>query len=280
LAVAFFARRATRRDAEARVEARFRSLVQNSSDLVTIIARDGSITYQGPSIEPLLGRVSDEHIGIPYASLIHPDDVASLERLIDGAEARNGLIGATEIVRMAHADGSWRRFETVARNLEHDPDVGGIVLTARDATERERLASRVRYQASHDELTGLATRSTFLDRVDRALAKAHQLALLFIDLDDFKGMNDNLGHAVGDRVLAIVGNRLRATIRPTDLAARLGGDEFGIVLLGVETTLGPEAVAERLLEAINAPMEVGGATLRLSASIGIATGRSGAHSPM
>jgi diguanylate cyclase (GGDEF)-like protein/PAS domain S-box-containing protein len=278
LAVTFFAGRSTRRNAEARLEGRFRSLVQNSSDLVTIIARDGSITYEGPSIERLLGRPSWEDIGIPFASLIHPDDIGRLERLIEGARARNGSIGATEIVRIAHADGSWRQFETVARNLEDDPDVGGIVLTARDATERERLANRVRYQAAHDELTGLANRRTFLDRVDAGLAGADHLAVLFIDLDDFKGMNDNLGHSVGDRVLRIVADRLRSTIRPTDLAARLGGDEFGILLTGVETNIGPEAAAERLLEAINAPLEVGSATLRLSASIGIAVGRSGAHS--
>jgi diguanylate cyclase (GGDEF)-like protein len=179
---------------------------------------------------------------------------------------------------MAHADGAWRQFETVARNLEHDPNIAGIVLTARDTTEREGLADRVRYQAAHDELTGLANRKTFLDRVEASLGRPGSPAVLFIDLDDFKGINDNLGHTVADGVLAILAERIRNAIRPGDLAARLGGDEFGVLLTAMELDAGPQAAADRLLQAINAPIEIDGATFRLSASVGIAVGRPSGHS--
>ncbi|MDO8485884.1 MAG: EAL domain-containing protein [Candidatus Limnocylindrales bacterium] len=278
LVVTAFARRATRRETEWRVGAKFRSLVQNSSDLVTILGRDGSITYVGPSIERLLGHSSADAAGRAYASLVHPDDHERFEHLIDAARRESGPIGAPEVVRMAHADGSWRRFETVAQNLEHDPDVAGLVLTGHDTTQRHILAERLRYQATHDELTGLANRKTFLDRVDTGLAQSGSSAVLFVDLDDFKGINDNLGHVAADRMLAIVARRVRNAIRPADLAARLGGDEFAILLSEVDPRTGPGAAADRLLEAINAPIDIDGAAFRLSASIGIALGRSGGHS--
>ena len=278
LAVALLARRATRREAEERIEARFRSLVQNSSDLVTIIDAGGSVTYESPSFRRLLGHLNEETVGFPYAMLVHPDDLPRLERLVAGARHRNGTLGEVEMIRMAHADGSWHQFETVARNLEHDPDVAGIVLTARDTTERERLVERVRHQAAHDELTGLPNRKSFLDQVEAAIAHPGPLAVMFLDLDDFKSLNDNLGHGVGDRVLRVIAERARVSVRPSDLAARLGGDEFGFLVPGVETDTGAQVIADRILEAVSAPINLDGVPLRLSASVGIAIGRSGGHS--
>lgn len=278
-AIAILARRATRREAEDRIEARFRALVQNSSDLVAVVDGNGTITYVGPSLDRLLGRSSVDWLGRPYRSLVHDEDLPALADLITDARSGQQLNTRAALLRMAHADGTWRPFETIARSLERDPDVEGLVLTARDAAERERLAERLRFQATHDQLTGLANRNTFLDAIEGCRRRSEPIEVLFLDIDDFKGLNDNLGHTAGDRILATIGTRLRGAIRPTDLAARLGGDEFGVLVTGADSETSSRIVGQRILDAINVPIEVrGGEAFRLSASIGVTRGRSATSS--
>ena len=174
---------------------------------------------------------------------------------------------------MRYADGSFRHVSAVARNLLDDARIAGLVITARDVEARKAFEEQLRHRAFHDELTGLANRALFFDRVDHALLQAAradaQAAVLFIDLDDFKAINDRLGHAAGDAVLQQVAKRLAACMRSADTVARLGGDEFGVLLEGIA---GPRAVeaGERVLAALEAPIDVAGEPLVVAASIGMA----------
>ena len=156
--------------------------------------------------------------------------------------------------RVRGADGSWRDVETLATNLVDDPAVGGIVINTRDVTERKALERRLLHQASHDTLTGLPNRTLLRDRVEQALARRRRsgapLAVIFLDLDDFKNVNDSLGHAAGDAVLQEVARRLDTCIRGCDTATRLGGDEFAVLVDELSDESQAMAVAERILDAL------------------------------
>ena len=166
-----------------------------------------------------------------------------------------------------------RHISAVARNLVGDAHIGGIVITARDVEARKAFEEQLRHRAFHDELTGLANRALFFDRVDHAVLQAaradSQAAVLFIDLDDFKLVNDRLGHAAGDAVLQEVARRLGACTRSGDTVARLGGDEFGVLLEGVVGPIVLEA-GERALAALEAPIDAEGEAVTISASVGMA----------
>jgi diguanylate cyclase (GGDEF)-like protein len=163
--------------------------------------------------------------------------------------------------------------ETVVEDRLEDPAVGGLVLNMRDVTERKKLEDELRHQAFHDSLTGLANRSLFEGRMTHALAIAKRrgraFAVLFMDLDDFKTINDSLGHARGDELLRAVGQRIMGIIRPTDTAARLGGDEFAL-LIEVADEREAHAVARRILDELAPPFTIDGRELRVTASMGVA----------
>jgi diguanylate cyclase (GGDEF)-like protein len=189
---------------------------------------------------------------------------------------------ATGELRVQHADGSWRWIEAVGRNLVDDPAVGGVVVNYRDITTRKTLEDELRHQAFHDSLTGLANRALFVDRLDHALSLARRsrrpLAVLFIDLDDFKTFNDSFGHAAGDELLLAVADRLRDSVRPNDTIARLGGDEFAVL---VHETDRPHEdavlVAERIMRAFQEPVEAATETISVHLSVGIATTHDSRH---
>src|SRR6266705_1537356 len=211
-------------------EARFASLVQNSSDMVTVILADSTIRYQSPSVKRVMGYEAEELVGarlIEY--LIHPDDVPRIVALL--AEIRGQQDRAPELVefRWRHRDGRWVHVESMWSDLSLDPNVGGIVLNTRDISERKLFEQQLQHQAFHDSITGLANRALFRDRVGHSLARQQRdgrsAAVLFTDIDDFKTVNDSLGHAAGDQVLRVVGDQITSSIRAGDTAARLGGDE-------------------------------------------------------
>jgi diguanylate cyclase (GGDEF)-like protein len=150
-----------------------------------------------------------------------------------------------------------------------------VLIVVRDVTDRRELEEQLTYQALHDPLTGLANRTLFQDRAAHALASAgrdgRSCAVLLIDLDNFKPVNDGLGHAAGDQLLRIVADRLRAVARETDTVARLGGDEFAVLLEAPVESPGDAAVAaERILAELNQPVQLAGTTVELSASLGLA----------
>src|SRR4051794_39750882 len=207
-------------------EERFRALIQNTSDVILVVGADGVVEYQSPSAERGFGYGPDTLAGSSLDELLHPDDQRRALRLLDEAIEHPGATAPAEW-RMRHPRGLWQHVEVIGRNLIEDPRVGGIVLTIRSIEERRALSEQLRHQAFHDALTGLANRSLFRDRVDHALSRrgapAGSVAVLFIDLDDFKVVNDSLGHQAGDQLLLTVAERLRACLRPMDTAARLGG---------------------------------------------------------
>ena len=177
-------------------------------------------------------------------------------------------------LRLRRKNGSVCQLETVFNNLLDDANVAGVVVTARDVTERRALEEQLSHQAFHDSLTGLANRLLFRDRVEHALELTRRrdrlVAVFFIDLDDFKTINDSLGHAAGDDLLIAVARRLQACLRPEDTCARLGGDEFAVM---VENVFEPESavvVARRILAALSEPLELFGSNVEVEASVGIA----------
>ena len=259
-------------------EERFRSLVQHSSDTTLLVGADQRVTYASPATVTLLGRLPDDVVGLSADDLIHPDD---RERASLQLAARLQLHAATEPVefRMVHADGTTRDVEAVLSDLRDQPSVAGFVANVRDVTDRKEAQDRLAHQAVHDALTGLANRTLILDRAEGMLARGrrehHDVAALFIDIDNFKEVNDTLGHEAGDQILQSVAKRFTTALREADTVGRLGGDEFVVLTEGVSLAAGPELVAERLHDVLTAPFVVegyDGAMLTITASIGIASG--------
>jgi diguanylate cyclase (GGDEF)-like protein/PAS domain S-box-containing protein len=255
-------------------EARFRSLVQNSSDVVAVLDPEGRIMYESDALRRVLGHDPARRLAQPFDRDVHPEDIQAFASLT-AALATATTEQAAEF-RLRHADGSWRWVDAIGLNLLADPAVGGMVLNFRDVTERKRLEDQLQHEAFHDPLTGLANRALFADRVTHALARSarhpqDRLAVLFLDLDDFKVVNDSLGHAAGDELLSAVAERIRACLRRQDTPARLGGDEFGILVEETDEDAAGQ-VAERILAALRQPFALDSRQLFAQASIGIALG--------
>ena len=256
-----------------RGEARFGSLVRHASDLITVIGRDGVITYQSPSIERLLGYDAEQMTGRRFEELLDPSDGDRVrEMLVDvAALARE----QPEVVQctLVHSDGTPHQFELNCTNLLGDEHVGGIVLNCRDISERKAFEEQLTHQAFHDPVTGLANRALFAERVRHVIARTrreHQsVAVVFLDLDDFKTINDSLGHAAGDEVLVEVAKRLATSVRASDTAARFGGDEFALLLEDIDGVQEAADTADRVLETLALPLRVAHKELTLRCSIGI-----------
>jgi diguanylate cyclase (GGDEF)-like protein/PAS domain S-box-containing protein len=252
-------------------EARFRSLVQNSSDVVALVTDDGLVTYESDAAHGVLGHRPGGRVGRPFVDDVHPSDASLARAMLDGLAASPETHQTVEL-RLRHADGGWRWVEIVGQNRLMEPAVRALVLNYRDVTDRKRLEEQLQHDAFHDPLTGLANRALFGDRVTHALARrrptSERAAVLFIDLDDFKLVNDSLGHAAGDVLLTAVAERIRACLRPQDTAARLGGDEFAVL---VEETDAEQsaAIADRILAALRQPFAIGDRQVFMQASIGI-----------
>ena len=254
-----------------RSEARFASLVQHASDLITVLGPDATVTYQSPSSERVLGYAPEQLIGTRFDSLLVPGEEGRLLHLLsDGFATSEG-----EVLECAlrHSDGSSRQFEILYTNLSDDEHVRGIVLNGRDISERKRFEEQLAHQAFHDPVTGLPNRALFVDRVRHRIARTRRgesgLAVIFLDLDDFKTINDSLGHAAGDEVLVAVAQRLAGTIRASDTAARFGGDEFALLLEDVSNVQQAADTAERIMEAVRQPLSLAGKELTVHCSMGI-----------
>ena len=255
-------------------EQRFRALVQNSFDAVTVIeAPDTVIKYQTPSITRVLGYPAGYLIGTKFLDLVHISDRERMQATLADVLAKpEGQ--ATIEMRARHREGRWAMVEMAVTNLLHEPSVQGIVLNTRDITQRKGLEDQLVHQAFHDGLTGLANRALFRDRVEHAVVADDRdsgtMAVLFLDLDGFKSVNDTLGHPVGDALLRIVGERIRHVVRPGDTVARLGGDEFAVLLERLEDASRVSDVTDRIMEELKAPVTMGGREVFARASIGIA----------
>jgi diguanylate cyclase (GGDEF)-like protein/PAS domain S-box-containing protein len=252
---------------------RFASLVKNSSDVVMVTEPDTTIRYASPSAHRVLGFEPDELEGRRFAELIAPDDRTRALSFLTAMADGEAHVGLTEF-RVRHRDGSDLYVETLRTNLLKDPNVKGIVLNTRDISERKQFEEQLSHQAFHDQITGLANRALFQDRVSHALERQTRdgspVAVLFMDLDDFKTINDSLGHAAGDQLLVALAERLVGRLRTADTAARLGGDEFGVLLEdGGDDGLTAADVAGRILETLEEPFDLDGTEVYARASIGI-----------
>ena len=252
-------------------ETRFRSLIQQSTDIVVVADIHGTITYATPAAEHAFGRSATQLRNAELADFVLPDDRGALTELILETIARDGQPARSE-VRFVLSNRAPRTMEVTAVNLIENEAVQGIVITAHDITERKMLLESLRHQAHHDSLTGLPNRLVLEDRLDTAISQAQctgvPTSVLFIDLNDFKMVNDRYGHAMGDELLVAAAERLRETLRIDDTVARIGGDEFVVLLDGIDRDYAVH-VAERLVEAL-AELQVRDRILVQGASIGIA----------
>ena len=257
-----------------RHEERFRSLVQHASDLTIVVDARGAVAYASPALDRILGIESTGVIGRVAGDWIHLDDLPTARSMMD--QLRHDPHDSLTIqFRARHRDGSWRWLEVVGTNLLDNPSVRGIVLNARDVTEARHFQDRLRHEATHDPLTRLANRALFHQEIGMAAfisrGPTDETAIVAIDLDDFKQVNDTHGHHAGDALLVAVAKRLEQCVRPTDTVARLGGDEFAVLLPHTSRSVAL-AVADRMMAAFADPVEVDGHLLRIRASLGVAVG--------
>ena len=261
--------------ANRRSEQRFRSLIRHATDVILICDASGRVTYQAPTLETDPGLVRRELRGRSFGSLIHADDQAALREIWEQIRVVPGLTKAVEL-RSRDSRDEWRNGEITFTNLLCEPGVEGVVANIRDVTERKAFELQLMTQAFYDSLTALPNRALLLDRIEQAIARASRrggtLGLLFIDLDNFKRVNDSLGHQSGDALLVAAAKRLTACVRPSDTVARLGGDEFVILLdqLTSEATAEAILLAQKILKQFEHPFSLGGKDYFVSVSVGIA----------
>jgi diguanylate cyclase (GGDEF)-like protein/PAS domain S-box-containing protein len=258
-----------------REERWFHSLVQYSSDIVAVLEADGTLRYISPSVERVLGHRPEDLVGKSAFDYIHPESIELVSSSFARALEISGVRPPMEF-RVRAGDDSWHHVEVICNNRFSDSDVQGMIVNARDITGRKRAEEQLRYQALHDPLTELPNRRLFVDRLQQALRldrrPERQVAVLFMDLYNFKVMNDSVGHETGDKLLVAVAERLRNLLRPNDTLARFGGDEFTVLIEDTEDPVDAVRVAERIVDGFREPFVLDGQEFFAAASIGIASG--------
>ncbi|CAM5234365.1 EAL domain-containing protein OS=Streptomyces tendae OX=1932 GN=GUR47_36585 PE=4 SV=1 [Streptomyces tendae] len=266
----------------AQKENHFRSLVQGSSDVIMIAAPNGILRYVSPAAAGVYGRAAEELVGTELAGLIHPEDLGCVVHEVRRFLAASPVEEPTTRIecRFRSGEGGWLNVESTV-NRHH----GGLIFNSRDVTERVRLQAQLQHNAEHDPLTDLPNRALFTRRVQQALsgrrasdrgAALRGTAVLFIDLDGFKGVNDTIGHQAGDELLVQAARRLHEAVRKGDTASRLGGDEFAALIVGdgARDRAAREGhireLADRLRLTLSQPYLIDGNEVRVNASIGVA----------
>ncbi|MFH8520243.1 putative bifunctional diguanylate cyclase/phosphodiesterase [Streptomyces gelaticus] len=261
----------------AQKENHFRSLVQGSSDVIMIAAPTGVLRYVSPAAAGVYGRDADDLVGAELASIIHPEDLGQVVHEVRRFLAAPPSEEPTTRIecRFRSGTGDWLNVESTVNRHQ-----GGLILNSRDVTERVRLQAQLQHNAEHDPLTDLPNRALFTKRVRQALGGRRSgdsgTAVLFIDLDGFKAVNDRLGHQAGDELLVQAAHRLHESVRAGDTAARLGGDEFATIILGDGTRdqsareCQVHEIADRLRLTLSQPYRIGAGEVRVAASIGVA----------
>ncbi len=263
---------------ERRSERRLRLMLQYASDVICILDHDLTIVHVTPAVEPIVGLPAPELLGMNWLEIVVDADQNAARDLVSLAQGGRPARGEIKLVA---EDGHSRHVDVVVTEVI-DEDLTGFVVTCHDVTERFQLEQQLTHEAFHDALTGLANRALFRDRLGHAMARSRGsggYGVLFVDLDDFKTVNDSLGHAAGDALLREMTTRLRSCLRDGDTAARLGGDEFGILLEDVEDDDHCVRIAQRLLETLRVPFDVGDTEVTTGASIGVALGQEGPSTP-
>ncbi|MEU8228391.1 EAL domain-containing protein [Actinoplanes sp. NPDC048967] len=256
-------------------ERRTEAMLENGSDAVLAIS-DNGVVFASSSSGRVLGRDAAQFTNETMVAMTHPDDLDRITAWM--LDLRAAAPGHTERIdsRCQHADGRWINVQVTGTNRLSDPHINAVVLTIRDVSEQKALEGELTRQAFQDSLTGLPNRALLGDRMNQAVARnlrsGGRVELLLVDLDDFKKVNDTLGHSAGDELIQAVAARMSGCIRPADTLARLGGDEFAVLVEGLDD-LELAALAERLLEIVRLPVRVGHRDLVTTASIGIASAK-------
>ena len=273
------AREAAERAAElAASEQRLRALVSSTFDVIAVLDQSSTVLYVSPTVEFLWGCSVQDVQGHSALERVHPDDLPRARSLLSDVLESPAMSVTTEL-RLRHGDGSWRDFELIVNNQLAEPAVAGLVATYHDVTERKAFESDMRYMALHDPLLDLPNRVLFMERLEQALADANRrgysVGVLFLDLDNLKLINDSLGHKAGDQLLLAIAERLRGCLRDDDSTARLGGDEFTVLLNAIRGPQEATTVAQRILEQLQQPIDLGGHDVVPTVSIGVALSKPG-----
>jgi diguanylate cyclase (GGDEF)-like protein/PAS domain S-box-containing protein len=280
------ARQMSAREAQAEAlresEQRFRALVQRATDMIVVVDPSGTLKYESPAVERILGWKPGQRLGRAGIDFIHPDDRERVSGVLADVLARPSETRMVEL-RQQDSTGVWHWVESIVTNLIDESTVHGIVINHRVVDDRKSLEEELLHRAFHDSLTGLANRGLLRNRLETALVRRDRAmrcpALLFIDVDDFKTVNDGFGHASGDQLLIEISGRLLGCVRPEDLVARLGGDEFAVLIEESSTRRDAATdVAQRILDAMKAPFYVSGRESHVRTSIGIASYSGGSPS--
>ena len=262
-----------REDALIETMQKYQLITENSTDLITKHAADGTIIYASPVSSSILGIPPADLLGRSLCEFVHPDDFSTVRTAVLGAAQSKSL--ATIMYRARHADQHYLWLETTLQRMKDadGEETQRILCISRDVSERKRMEERLHELARTDHLTALPNRFLLDERFAGGLAQARRegslLAMLMIDIDRFKNINDTLGHGMGDVLLKLVGTRLKTCIRECDTLARWGGDEFVLLLPGVQDSGSAVTVAERCLTALKQPFVVEDHNLHITASIGI-----------
>jgi diguanylate cyclase (GGDEF)-like protein/PAS domain S-box-containing protein len=250
----------------------FKQLIEHSSDLIQGLTLDGSVTYCCPAFGKMLGCPAESFLGTDCSSWIHEEDVPKFRQAFN--QMTQGLMPFILEYRYLRQDGSSLWVQGKASFIYEGDITVGIGLIARDITRYKINQEKLTQMAYYDSLTGLPNRRLFQDRYTQAYLSAkrhqHNLAVLYLDLDNFKLINDNYGHVVGDELLKMVAARLLNSVREHDTVCRLGGDEFIILLQQFDNTADVEKVAQRALDALNSRFLIHQREITITCSMGTA----------
>jgi diguanylate cyclase (GGDEF)-like protein/PAS domain S-box-containing protein len=265
--------RAAQRAREAS-EARYRRLVEHSSDPILVVSADGVIRYASPAVRTVVHQEPDALVGRRVCAISHPDDAMRCAELLDDAVHAGPGASRVAQIRTRDDDGHVGWVSVTATNWLSDDAVGGVVLNIRDVTEQRAAEERLQREALQDSLTGLPNRRWFMRALTEAAARGERTgapyAVLVLDVDGFKGVNDASGHPAGDDLLAQLAARLTTALRPSDTAARLGGDEFVVIAQDLHDRADAATVGDRILERCSGTYTVGGTPTRVTVSVGVA----------
>lgn len=254
-------------------EEQFRAIVERSFDTIVNIDLEGKITYISPAVERISGYRPDELVGASIFSYIEDADVNSVAHLF-ARGVQGETVGAIEN-RLLCKNGSYICVESNSLPIVKDGEIVGIQAIFRDISERKKIELELQHMATHDYLTNLPNTRLFLEHLEKALARArrsgHFVALLYVDLDGFKLVNDNYGHTIGDQLLRLVAERLESSVRKADIVSRLGGDEFAVLMTDLQNLQSVDVLAERLQTEMQLPFTLEGSSSYLTVSIGIST---------